>query len=136
MDPARPAGSQVLALIQSTLESKSAALFDEARARSYGVGSDAEELESVARDAYLCDRNDNDIPGGGWSRVLRLGGKTIGAIALRSEDLNSEMIDAVASVAAIAISPDLELVSLIDQESERLSNLAQVRHNTERFRFF
>src|SRR6202042_1890389 len=38
-----------------------------------------------------------------WSRVLTLGDKAIGAIALQSKDLNAEVVDAVASVSAIAI---------------------------------
>ncbi len=178
MDPHRPVASQVLGLIQATLHTESAALFDAAYARSYSIGVRSEEMESAARDAYIANRDENNASGDRWSRVLGLGGKAIGAIALRSDDLNSEVVDAVASVAAIAIErsqsleraaraetakhseqlrsavldslahafktplttilaassglleagslrgAELELITLIDQESERLNNLA------------
>jgi two-component system sensor histidine kinase KdpD len=178
MDPARPVESQILGLIQSTLHTESAALFDEADSRTYGIGENAAELESAAKDAYVLNRDENDGEEGKWSRVLTLAGRAIGAIALRSPGLNSEVVDAVASVAAIAIErsqsldraaraetarhseqlrsavldslahafktplttvlaassglletgslqgAELELVTLIDQESERLNNLA------------
>ena len=178
MDPERPVGSQVLALIQGTLNTRSAALFDEAQARTYATGVETAEVESAARDTYLLQRDENESEEGLWSRVLALGGRPIGAIALVSPDLNAEVVDAVASVAAIAIErsqsleraaraetarhseqlrtavldslahafktplttilaassglleagslkgAELELISLIDQESQRLNNLA------------
>ncbi len=178
LDPSRPASSQVLALIQATLQTQSAALYDEVSTRTYSVGLMTTELEAAARDAYLHSSETNDPVNGAWSRVLTLGGKAIGAIALRAKDLNPEVVDAVASVAAIAIERsrsldraaraesakhseqlrttvldslahafktplttilaassglleaetlhgmELELVTLIDQESERLNNLA------------
>jgi two-component system sensor histidine kinase KdpD len=178
MDPARPVGSQVLALIQSTLHAEAAVLFDAGQGRAYSSGVMTTELESVARRAYSQNRDENNADGNRWSRVLGLGGRTVGAIALLSEDLNSEMVDAVASVAAIAIEraqsldraaraenakhseqlrsavldslahafktplttiiaassglleggslkgTDLDLITLIDQESERLNKLA------------
>jgi two-component system sensor histidine kinase KdpD len=178
MDPTRPVASQVLALIQATLNTKSAALFDVGHARIYSIGLMTVELESAAREAYQKNSDENDGTTGRWSRVLTLGGKAIGAIALRSDDLNREVVDAVASVAAIAIEraqsleraaraetakhseqlrsavldslahafktplttiqaassglleagslqgTELELITLIDQESERLNKLA------------
>jgi two-component system sensor histidine kinase KdpD len=178
MDQERPVGSQVLALIQATLSTRSAALFDGTHAKSYTIGTMTTELESSVREAYAEHRDENNPAHGRWSRVLALGGKPIGAIALRSADLNSEVVDAVASVAAIAIErsqsleraaraetarhseqlrsavldslahafktplttilaassglletgllhgPELDLVTLIDQEAERLNNLA------------
>ena len=178
LDPSRPISSQVLGLIQATLRTQSAALFDEASVRTYSVGTMTAELEAAAREAYAQDRDSNDPASDTWTRVLGLGGKAIGAIALRSKDLNPEVVDAVASVAAIAIERsrsldraaraetakhseqlraavldslahafktplttilaassglleagtlqgmERELITLIDQESERLNNLA------------
>lgn len=178
IDQERPVASQVLALIQNTLNTRSAALFEEGRAHTYTIGVASADLESAARDAYLTQCDENDSAGGRWSRVLALGGKAIGSIALRSDDLNSEVVDAVASVAAIAMEraqaleraaraetarqseqlrtavldslahafktplttiiaassglleagllrgPELDLVTLIDHEAERLNNLA------------
>jgi two-component system sensor histidine kinase KdpD len=178
LDPSRPASSQVLALVQATLGTRSAALFDELNARTYSVGLLTTELEVVARDSYRQGEDSNDPARGIWSRVLSLGGKAIGAVAVQSKDLNSEVVDAMASVAAIAIERsrsldraaraetakhseqlrtavldslahafktplttilaassglleagtlqgmELELITLIDQESERLNKLA------------
>ena len=51
LDPSRPASSQLLALIQTTLRTQSAALFDEVSARTYSVGLMTTEVETAARDA-------------------------------------------------------------------------------------
>ena len=103
LDPSRPASSQVLGLTQATLQTQSAALFDELNARTYSVGVMTAELEAAARDTYLQGKEINDPVHGMWSRVLSLGGKAIGSVAVQSKDLNSEVVDAMASVAAIAI---------------------------------
>jgi two-component system sensor histidine kinase KdpD len=95
LDPARPVESQILGLIQATLRIKSAALFDAAHARTYSAGEMAAELESTARNTYLLNRDEDDAVGGQWSRVLGLGGKAMGAIALLSDDLVPEVVDAV-----------------------------------------
>ncbi len=178
MDPERPVGSQVLALIQSTLDTEAAALFDETQAHTYTMGAATRDFELAARDSYLLQQDENDAVVGQWTRLLNIGGKPVGAIALRSADLNPEVVDAVASVAAIAIEraqaieraaraetakhseqlraavldslahafktplttiiaassglleagslkgPELELITLIDLESERLNKLA------------
>ena len=123
MDPERPVASQVLALIQATLSTKSAALFDEAAGHTYTIGAITAELESSVRAGYAERRDENDPARGRWSRVLALGGKPIGAIALRSDELNSEVVDAVSSVAAIAIERSLSL--------ERAARAEIARHSEQ-----
>jgi len=178
LDPSRTPSSQILVLIQATLQTHSVGLFEEANARSYGIGVGPAELEAAARDTYLHGHDRDDPVHGVWSRVLRLGGKAIGAVAVQATDLNPEVVDAMASVTAIAMERarsldraaraetakhseqlrtavldslahafktplttilaassglleasnlqgmELELITLIDQESERLNKLA------------
>jgi two-component system sensor histidine kinase KdpD len=102
-DPSRPVNSQILGLVKQMLQVEAAAIFDGVEIVSQGIGEAADELEIFARDTYLMDQ-DRDLPRKGeWSRVLRLGGKPVGSIALRAEGLNSDLADAVASLTAIAI---------------------------------
>jgi two-component system sensor histidine kinase KdpD len=102
-DPSRPVNSQILTLVKQMLHVEDAVIFDAVEVTSHGIGNAADALEILARNTYLMDR-DHDSPGKAeWSRVLRLGGKPVGSIALRSEGLNSDLADAVASLTAIAM---------------------------------
>jgi two-component system sensor histidine kinase KdpD len=102
-DPARPVGSQILGLLRDVLEVDSAAIFNGLDATCQSYGPEAEEAERIARDAYLMDRGNDDADRHRWSRTLRLGGKPVGSIAMASRGLNTELVDAVASLCAIAI---------------------------------
>ena len=61
LDPSRTPSSQILVLIQATLQTHSVGLFEEANARSYGIGVGPAELEAAARDTYL-HGHDRDDP--------------------------------------------------------------------------
>lgn len=102
-DPLRPVDSQVLGLVRELLEVHSAAIFDGAEVTGQGMGDQARELETLARDTYLVDRDYSGPAEGRWARVLRLGGKPIGSIAMSSTGLNPELVDAVASLTSIAM---------------------------------
>ena len=102
-DPARPVSPQILALVRQMLHVEAAAIFDGGEITRHGIGEDAERLEMLARDSYLMDRDYNHPANGEWARVLRLGGKPTGSIAMRAGGLNADLADAVASLTSIAV---------------------------------
>jgi two-component system sensor histidine kinase KdpD len=102
-DPLKPVTSQILKLFADNGDIESGAIFDGVSATRDGFGPRAGELQSAARDAYMTDKDANRPDQGAWSRALRLGSKPIGAIALGSTGLNAELVDAIASLCAIAI---------------------------------
>src|SRR5580658_63126 len=83
-----PTEPQVAAFIQQAIGAESVALFDSSTLRVCAAGSNQPDLEETARNAWMMDRNDDNLPGQRWSRVLRLGHKGTGAIALRGEHLS------------------------------------------------
>jgi two-component system sensor histidine kinase KdpD len=104
-------GTQIVSLIQETMRLDTVALFDVARVDT--AGSKIAELEELARSTYVQDRHSNDPTSHTWQRVLRLGSKSIGALVLRGNDLNLLMVDAIASLTAIA----LDRANSFDKES-------------------
>jgi len=79
------------------------------------------DLEETARNAWMMDRNDDNLPGHRWSRVLRLGHKGTGAIALRGDHLSPIVVDAIASIAAIALERSRSLEKETRAEAARQS---------------
>jgi len=103
MNPQQLPGPQILKQIQDVVQVEGAALFDAARVRADTAGFANPELEGMARDTYLRDRNQDVSESSTWLRVLRPGTHSIGAIALRGADLNPLIADAIASLTAIAL---------------------------------
>src|ERR1035438_7837679 len=80
-------GPQIVSLIHEIFGTESAALFDARSARVDAIGSQADDLEQLARRAYF---QDSTLEGGDaqtWAHVLRLGSKPAGGIALRGPEV-------------------------------------------------
>jgi two-component system sensor histidine kinase KdpD len=103
MDPQQLPGSQIVAQIRDVAEVDAVALFDASRARMDAAGSANLELETLARDTYLRDRNEDQAELLTWNRVLRPGTNSIGAIVLRGTNLNPLLADSIASLTALAL---------------------------------
>ena len=103
MDPQKLPGSQIVAQIRDVAEVDAVALFDASRARVDAAGNANLEFERLARDTYLRDRNEDQAERLTWSRVLRPGTNSIGAIVLRGSNLNPLLADSIASLAALAL---------------------------------
>ncbi len=83
MNPQQSPGSQIVAQIRDVVQVDAVALFDAARARVDMAGADSPDLEALARETYLKDRNVDHADLMTWQRVLRPGTSSIGAIVLR-----------------------------------------------------
>ncbi len=103
MDPQRLPGSQIVAQIRDVAEVDAVALFDASRARVDAAGNADLEFETLARDTYLRDRNEDQAEQLTWNRVLRPGTNSIGAIVLRGSNLNPLLADSIASLTALAL---------------------------------
>jgi two-component system, OmpR family, sensor histidine kinase KdpD len=113
MNPQQSPGPQIVSLIREVVQLDGVTLFDAARAHVDAAGSAGPELEMLARDTYLRDRNQNDPASNTWQRVLRPGTHSTGAIVLRGVDLNPLIADAIASLTAVA----LERVRAFEKQS-------------------
>jgi two-component system sensor histidine kinase KdpD len=103
MNPQQLPGSQIVAQIRDVAEVDAVALFDATRARVDAAGNGSLELETLARDTYLRDRNEDQAELLTWQRVLRPGTNSIGAIVLRGSNLNPLLADSIASLTALAL---------------------------------
>ncbi len=95
-------GPQIVSQIQETMEVEGLALFDATSAQVNAAGSDISGLEALARRTYL-EGDRYDTVSRTWQRVLRAGSSASGAIALRGNQLSPIIVDAVASLAAVAL---------------------------------
>jgi two-component system, OmpR family, sensor histidine kinase KdpD len=103
MNPQQSPGAQIVAQIRDVIQVETVALFDAARARVDAAGADGPELEALARDTYVRDRNEDHADQVTWYRVLRPGTSSIGALVLRGVNLSPLLADAVASLTALAL---------------------------------
>jgi two-component system, OmpR family, sensor histidine kinase KdpD len=103
INPQQSPGAQIVAQIRDAVQVEAVALYDAARAHLDAAGSSGPELETLVRDTYLRDGNQDDPAANTWQRVLRPGTRATGAIVLRGVDLNPLMADAIASLTAIAL---------------------------------
>jgi len=103
MNPQQSPGSQIVAQIRDVVQVDTVALFDAARARVYTAGTDNPELEALARETYLKDRNVDHADLMTWQRVLRPGTSSIGAMVLGGSNLSPLLADSIASLTAIAL---------------------------------
>ena len=121
VDRHEPVGPQIAMFIQQAIQVDSVALFDPSPAEVHVAGSPGSDLQQAARNAWLLDRNEDNLPDHIWSRVLRLGHKGIGAIALRADHLSPIVADAIASIAAIALERSRSLEKETRAEAARQS---------------
>lgn len=96
-------GPQIARYIQQSIGVDAVALFDASTLQVCAAGLPAPEVEEAARKAWMTDKGEDNLPGTLWSRVLRIGHKGTGAIAVRAEHLSPIVADAVASITAIAL---------------------------------
>src|ERR1700691_1583920 len=121
VDRHEPVGPQIAVFIQQAIQVDSVALFDPSPGQVHVAGSPGSDLQQAARNAWLLDRNEDNLPDHIWSRVLRLGHKGIGAIALRADHLSPIVADAIASIAAIALERSRSLEKETRAEAARHS---------------
>jgi two-component system sensor histidine kinase KdpD len=121
VDRHEPTGPQIASFIQQAIGVDSVALFDSSTLQVCAAGMVQPNLEETARNAWLMDKGEDNLPGEVWSRVLRLGNKGTGAIALRAGHLSPIVADAIASIAAIALERSRSLEKETRAEAARQS---------------
>jgi two-component system sensor histidine kinase KdpD len=121
VDRHEPVGPQIVRFIQQAIQVDAVALFDPSPALVYSAGSPGSDLDEHARNAWVMDKNVDDVEGHTWSRVLRLGHKGIGSIALRGGHMSPIVADAIASIAAIAMERSRSLEKETRAEAARHS---------------
>jgi two-component system sensor histidine kinase KdpD len=102
LDMRLPPGAQFAVLIQRIFDARAVALFDMNLARQDRVGQWGAGEEDLARECYLRNASQDDVSTQTWQRVLRAGPGPVGALVVRG-NLSSLVVDALASLAAIAI---------------------------------
>jgi two-component system sensor histidine kinase KdpD len=98
-----PTGGQIVAMVKETAGVESVALFDSSAARAFGTGPAGEALQQLAKSAWLAHENRDEHSTHTWTRLLHTEGKPAGAIVLQGEDLSPIVVDAIASMAALAL---------------------------------
>jgi two-component system sensor histidine kinase KdpD len=102
LDLHQPPGPQLAVLIRRIFDARAVALFEMNLSRQDRMGNwDAGE-EDLAKECYLRDASQDDSSTQTWQRVLRAGPGPVGALVMRG-DLSPLVVDALASLAAIAI---------------------------------
>jgi two-component system sensor histidine kinase KdpD len=96
-----PPGPQLVQLVRKTFSADDVAIFDADLTRLDHEGGWSLDEQQIARQAYLSDRNEDDNDIRTTQRVIRIGSKAVGAIAIRGE-VDPLIANAVASLAAIA----------------------------------
>lgn len=125
LDREQSVETRILSVIQRVVQVQAAVLFDGFGARVEMLGPDAPSMESEVRGAYLQDRDSMSLDGQMWIRVLRLGVRPLGAMGLRGEGLTAPIVNALASLTAIA----LERAHSFQKESR-----AEAERQTEQLR--
>jgi two-component system, OmpR family, sensor histidine kinase KdpD len=121
VDRHEPTGPQIAGFIQQAIGVDSVALFDSSTLAVSMAGLVEPELEETARNAWLMDKGEDNLPGHLWSRVLRLGHKGTGSIAMRADHLSPIVADAIASIAAVALERSRSLEKETRAEAARQS---------------
>ena len=102
MDMREPPGPQLVVLIERILNVEAVALFDLNLGRQDRAGDWREEEEDIAKASFLEEAEENAEGGPTWRRTLTVGSRPVGSLVLRG-DLTATVVDALASLAAIAI---------------------------------
>ncbi len=103
LDLHEPAGPQIADFIHRAIEADAVSIFDPATTRLYSAGVPNSEVEVRVRNAWAQSNNEDDPVALIWSRVLRMGHRAIGSVALSAKDLNPLVMDAIASISAVAL---------------------------------
>jgi two-component system sensor histidine kinase KdpD len=102
LDLRQPPGPQLAVLIHRIFDVKAVALFDMNLGCQDRMGDwDAGE-ENLAKECFLRDASHDDLSTQTWQRILRAAPGPVGALVVRG-DLSPLVVDALASLAAIAI---------------------------------
>lgn len=121
VDRHEPQGPQIVRYIQEAIGVEAVALFDSLSLQTSAAGKSAPDIQEAARQAWVTDKGEDDMPAGVWSRVLRVGDRGTGAIAMRGGQLSAIVADAVASIAAIALERSRSLEKETRAEAARQS---------------
>ena len=113
LDRQRPAGPQMIQLIQRVFAPDLVVLFDAELARIDGTDGIPDAVDAGVRGACYQDRNFHDEADGVWYHVLRLGVRPTGALALKGRNISANVAGGLASLTAIG----LERVRLFESES-------------------
>ncbi len=121
LDSQSPAGEQIAEFVRTTIRVESVAVFDFAKARVYCAGDTDPQLQKLVRTTWIDLQDRSDPALRHWSRMLRVGNRSTGAIALRARTLNPLVVDAIASIAAVALARSCSLEQETRAEAERQS---------------
>lgn len=93
---------QLVDFMRSSLQAKGVALWNAYEMRQYKSG-ECDFSDDEVRSAYCDEANEDDLNTGVSRRVLRLGTRPIGSLFLCGHALDSDSVNAAASLAALAI---------------------------------
>jgi two-component system sensor histidine kinase KdpD len=102
LDLRQPPGPQLAVLIHRIFDVRGVALYDTNLSRQDRMGDWEAGEQDLAKDCFLRDASHDDSSTQTWQRVLRAGPGPVGALVVRG-DLSALVVDALASLAAIAI---------------------------------
>jgi two-component system, OmpR family, sensor histidine kinase KdpD len=105
MDRRMEIGAQLVSLIRDVFKVSAVAIWDAREPRMITAGSEVVPEDEV-RAAYFNNASDLDLIPGQFKRVLRVGIRPVGALyisASRDNYLDSKSVDALASLAALAL---------------------------------
>jgi two-component system sensor histidine kinase KdpD len=124
LDRRGEAGAQLAGLIADTFNLDAVALWDAREARMHKAGKQAIPQDKV-RAAYFGELNENDLASSQFKRTLTIGTRPVGAlyIAAPCEDcqLDPRSVDAIASLAAIALERAHSFITERDAEAAKRS---------------
>jgi two-component system sensor histidine kinase KdpD len=120
----KPPGPQLIELIQQIFSVEAVAIFNANSAMSDLSGNWTEDERDFARECFIVQVDGHDAASRTARRVLRVGSKAVGAIAIRGS-LSPLVADALASLAAIA----LDRCESFENESR-----IEAAHQSERLR--
>jgi two-component system sensor histidine kinase KdpD len=100
-DLREPPGPQLVQLIRRIFLADDVAIFDAGLARLDHEGAWSPEEQQIAKSAYIDDRNEDDREILTLQRVIRVGARSVGAMAIRG-DIDPLIANSIASLATIA----------------------------------
>jgi two-component system sensor histidine kinase KdpD len=124
LDLGQAPGPQLVVLIQRIFDARAVAIFDLNLGRQDRAGDWGEGEEDVARECYLAEIATDEPQTGTWRRVLLAGPGPVGALVVRGR-LNSTIVDALASLASMAIERHQSFEK--EERAENASKAEQLR---------
>jgi two-component system sensor histidine kinase KdpD len=116
-----PPGARIASLIQKNIGADAVVIFDATIPRLYTAGNWTHEDEELARSTYFQNTNSDCLNSSRWQRVLHNGSQPLGALVLSGDRLTSLMIDAIASLVAVAFERARSFEKEMQAEAERQS---------------